>query len=187
MGLYREVFIFRIATSPPAIFWTGHGDLSVPADAVIGVSPAIALGAGHLINLPDLTQLINGTAERMDFVLSGVSSQTIAFAQEDAAEVPGARVDIGRMDLDADYQQTGDVEWEWTGEARRLTVGSEASDEGRTRTITLTVAAGDTRRSRPPMNFFTDADQRRRSPDDAVFSHVAMINAGTARRWGPAS
>lgn len=187
MGLYREVYVFRIDTDPPAIFWSGFGDLTVPADSVIGGSPAVALGAGQLISVPDLTQLVNGTAERLDFMLSGVSEETIAFAQEEAADVAGARVDIGRMDLDEAYQQIGDVEWEWNGEARKLSVRSDGSGDQRTRTIALTVSAGDTRRSRAPMNFFTDADQRRRSPDDDVFTHVALINAGTSRRWGPSS
>lgn len=187
MGLYREAYIFRIATDPPALFWSGFGDLIVPADTVIGETDDIALGAGQLVNIPDLTQLINGTAERIEFTLSGVTEETIGFAQEEAPDVAGARVDIGRMDLDESYQQIGEVEWEWTGEARRLGVSSEASGEGRMRSITLTVSAGDTRRSRAPLAFFTDADQRRRSPDDDVFSHVALINAGTSRRWGPAA
>ena len=186
MGLYRESFIFRIATDPPALFWTGEGDLEVPADAVVGVDPVIVQGGADLINIPDLTQLINGLAERVEFVVSGVSEQTIEFAQDEADQVPGARVDIGRIDFDEDYQQAGDVEWEWSGEARKLAVSSEVSQEGRTRSITLTVSAGDTTRSRSPLAFFTDADQRRRSADDDVFSHVALINSGTSRRWGPA-
>lgn len=187
MALYRESYIFRIATDPVALFWSGHGDLIVPADDVIGEDDAIAIGAGNLVNIPDLAQLVNGTAERLEFVLSGVSEQTIAFAQEEAADVAGARVDIGQMRMDSDWQQSAPVEWEWSGEARSLSVRSEATQDGRSRSITLTVAQGDTTRSRSPIAFFTDADQRKRSIDDAVFSHVALINAGTSRRWGPAS
>lgn len=186
MALYREAYIFRIATDPPVLFWTGFGDLAVPADAVVP-DDAIALGAGQLISVPDLEQLINGIAQRLDFTFSGVSEQTIAFAHEEAADVAGARVDIGRMDQGPDWQQLAPVEWEWTGEARSLTVGSQSTDEGRSRSITLTVAAGDTTRSRAPLAFFTDSDQRRRSSDDAIFSHVAGINSGTSRRWGPSS
>lgn len=187
MALYRESFIFRIATSPVAMFWTGPGNLLVPADTVIGVNDAIALGGRDLIDVPDLDGLINGTAERVEFTLSGVSDETIRFAQEEAADVEGARVDIGRMDFGPDWQQIGPIEWEWNGHAVSLGVGSQDTDQGRSRAITLTVAAGDVLRSRSPMNFFTDSDQRRRSADDAIFSNVAAINAGTSRRWGPAS
>lgn len=184
MAIYREGYIFRVDTPVPAMLWTGHGDLAVPADIVVP-SDSIALGGGDLINLPDLEQLINGLAQRADFRLSGVSAETIAMATEEAADVRGARVDIGRMDFGPDWQQIAPVEWEWSGEARRLSVNSEGSEEGRTRTITLTVVAGDTKRRRSPVSFFTDADQRRRSPTDSFFSHVAGINQGTSRRWGP--
>ncbi len=186
MALYREVYLFRISTDPAVLLWSGFGDLLVPSDDIVP-EDAIALGGGELVNVPDFEQLINGLAERAEFTLSGVSEQTIAFAKEEAADVAGARVDIGRMDLGPDWQQAGDVEWEWSGEARSLSVGSQGTGEGRNRTITLTVSAGDTTRSRAPLSFFTDADQRRRSADDAVFSHVAAINSGTTRRWGPAS
>lgn len=184
MGAYREAYLFRIATPDPVLLWSGHGPLPVPADAVLP-APALALGAGELVSIPDLDQLINGIAQRVDFVLSGVSQRTLAFALEEAPDVAGARVDIGRMDLDPDWQQIAPVEWEWTGEARSLSVGSQANDLGRQRSITLTVAAGDTTRSRAPLAFFTDADQRRRSPTDAILSHVAGIAGGTSRRWGP--
>jgi hypothetical protein len=36
-----------------------------------------------------------------------------------------------------------------------------------------------------PMAFFTDADQKKRSSTDTIFDHVAAINAGTSRRFGP--
>lgn len=185
MALYREAYIIRIASDPVALFWSGHGDLLVPADIVIGASDAIALGAGELVNIPDFQSLINGIAERLEFTISGVSEQTIRFALEDAPSVAGARVDIGRMDMGEDWQQIAPVEWEAVFEARSLTVESNDGGDGRTRSIKLTVAAGDTARSRAPLAFFTDSDQRRRSPDDAIFDHVAGINSGTSRRFGP--
>lgn len=186
MALYREGYIFRINTPTVAMFWSGFGELLVPADIVVP-EDSIALGAGELVNIPDLEQLINGTAERVDFTLSGVSQSTIRLAKEESPDVPGTRVDIGRMDFGPDWQQIAPVEWEWTGEARKLSVGSQNSENGRLRTLTLTVAAGDTTRSRAPLAFFTDADQRRRSPTDAIFSHVAGMSGGTSRRWGPKS
>lgn len=184
MALYRESYVFRIATDDPALFWTGHGDLYLPADDVLP-APTIALGGGQLVSLPELEQLINGVAQRIDVVLSGVNDRTVAFAQEESAQVPGAAVHIGRVNFDEAWQVVGAVEWEWTGEARTLSIGSEDGADGRQRTLTLRVAAGDTKRSRAPLAFFTDADQRRRFADDDFFSHVGAINAGTSRRWGP--
>lgn len=184
MALYRESFIFRIETDEPAMFWTGHGDLLLPADTVLG-EPEIALGGANLVNLPDVEQLINGVAQRVEIQLSGVSAETMRFAQEEAAQVPGAPVYIGRIQFDEAWQQAEPVEWEWSGEGKNLSVSSQDGDDGHVRTLTLRVGAGDTTRSRSPLAFFTDADQKRDFPDDDVFSHVAGINAGTSRRWGP--
>ncbi len=184
MPAYRESFVFYIGTDEPGIFWTGHTDLLLAPDDILP-APAIALGGGELVNLPDLEALINGTAQRVEVTVSGVSGETIRFAKQEAAQVPGAPVHIGRVEFDDDWQLAGPVEWEWSGEGQKLTVASDPSDRGRRRTIVLQIAAGATTRSRAPFAFFTDADQRRDFPDDAIFSHVAGINAGTSRRWGP--
>lgn len=185
MASYRESFVVRIACDPPALFWTGIGFLALEADAVIP-EPAIALGMGQIINIPDFQQLINGTAERLEYVLSGVSQETVRLAIDDAESVRGARVDIGRIEFDDAWQQDGPIEWEATLEARKLSVNRPTFSGGKiTRSITLLLASGDTMRSRASNSHFTDADQRRRSATDAIFSHVAGITAGTSRRWGP--
>lgn len=184
MALYRESFVFRLETDDPAMFWSGHGDILLPADSVLAV-PSIALGGGSLINFPDIDGLINGTAQRMDITLSGLSPETAALAAEESLQVPGAAAYIGRLTFDENWQLSGPVVWEWTGEARKLSVTGEAGEGDRTRSITLTLASGDTTRSRAAAAFFTDADQRRNYPTDAFFSHVAGITAGTSRRWGP--
>lgn len=184
MPAYRESYIFRVATDDPAIFWSGHGDLLLPADDVLP-DPVVVPGAGELVSLPELEQLINGVAQRVEVVLSGVDERTVAIAAEEASQVPGAAVHIGRVTFDDDWQVVGAVEWEWQGEARALTISSEDTGNGRQRTLTLRVAAGDTTRSRAPLAFFTDADQRRAFADDDFFSNVGAINSGTSRRWGP--
>lgn len=184
MPQYRESYVFRIETDTPAMLWTGHGDLLLPADGLVLDEPALALGGGGLIDVPDLEQLINGVAQRLEITLSGVNDAALVYAQEEAAQVPGAPVWIGRVEFDEEWQ-TASVEWEWQGEGRGLFVNRTDGDPP-TRHVVLKVASGDTTRSRAPVSFFTDADQRRKHPTDAFFSHVGQINAGTSRRWGPA-
>lgn len=184
MPSYRESFIFRLETNEPAMFWTGHGDLLLPADDVLP-EETIVSGGGDLVSLPEIEQLINGTAQRVEVTISGVSQRAVALAAEETPEVSGAAAYIGRIQFDEDWQLAGPVVWEWTGEGRALTVGGEDGSEGRTRSITLRLGSGDTTRSRAPLSFFTDADQRRDFPTDAFFSHVGAINSGTSRRWGP--
>lgn len=186
MASYRESFVARVDCDPPALLWSGLGPLAVPADAVIPAPGETALGAGQLIDVPDFQQLIGGTAERIDITFSGVDEETIRLALEDAPSVRGARVDVGTVQFDSDWQILS-VEWENTFEARSLTVSRPQASEGSAivRSISLTIVQGSTTRSRAKLAFFTDADQRRRSSDDAIFSHVAGINAGTSRRFGP--
>jgi len=179
----RESFGIRIEADPVARLWSGHVNLVIPADIIESV-PATYLGAGDLINAPDFEQLINGAAERIEVQLSGVSAEAMRLALEEAASVRGARVHFVRFDFDADWQLDG-VEYEAVFRADKLSVGSSPDDKGRARTITLSIGTEDTNRSRSPQAYFTDQDQRRRSPTDAFFSHIAGIAQGTSRRFGP--
>lgn len=184
MAIYRESIVVRIASDPPALLWSGLGLLPLPADGVIPEA-AYALGGGELVSMPDFQQLIGGTAERLEFVVSGVSEETLRLALEDAPSVRGARVDVGTIQFN-DAWQVASVEWEAVFEARSLSVSRPQSDSNSvSRSVSLTIVQGSTTRSRAKLAFFTDADQRRRSPDDSVFSHVGGINAGTSRRFGP--
>lgn len=184
MAVYRESILAYIACEDPALLWSGVGPLPVPADIVIP-EPMIALGGDGLVSVPDFQQLINGIAERVEFVVSGVDEETVRLALDDAPTVTGAPVHIGTVQFDEHWQILA-IEWEATFEARSLSVSRPAMSGGKAvRSLSLTIVAGDTRRSRAPNSFFTDADQRRKSPDDSFFSHVAGINAGTSRRFGP--
>ncbi len=185
MATYYESIVARIDCDPPALIWSGFGSLSLPADSVIPSGGEIALGAGELLSVPDFQQLINGTAQRLDFSLSGVSMDITRLAIEDAPSVRGARVDIGTIHFNDEWAITS-VEWEAVFEARTLSVSRAAEQDGQiSRTISLAIVQGDSRRARAANSFFTDADQRRKYPTDAIFSHVAGINAGTSRRFGP--
>jgi hypothetical protein len=82
----RESILIRIASDPPARIWSGIGDLLVPADDV-EPEDSIYLGGAVLISAPDFQQLINGTADRLEFTLSGVSSEVVALAMEEAESV----------------------------------------------------------------------------------------------------
>ena len=181
---YRESYIFHVGGDDPATLWSGHGDLLLLADSVLD-APTLAIGGPELVAIPDIEMVLNGTAQRFDISLSGVSDLSLQVAVENALTLPGSRAFIGRVPFDSNWQQ-GAVVWEWEGEVRKIGVQGDATEGGRARAITITLAHGDTTRSRAPTAYFTDADQRRDYPTDAAFSHVAGINAGTSRRWGPA-
>lgn len=183
MAEVLESYLLRIASDPPARIWSGAGDLEIPAD-IVEAEPAIYLGAGEMLNAPDFQHLINGVAERLEFSMSGVSEETMRLALEDAPSTKGAAVHLGRVDFDQDWQIIG-VEWEAVFRADFVAVDSKDTSGTRVRTITLSVGSGDTGRSYAPLSFFTDTDQRQRSPTDAIFSHVAGISGTATRRFGP--
>lgn len=183
MAVYRRSIIWRLACSPVARLWSGVGDLPLPGNK-LDPSGAVYRGAGALLQVPALKALMNGLADRVEFSVSGVSAETVRLAIEDRDSVQGAQLDVGYVNFDADWQPEL-VVWQWQGFADVLTTKSEANDQGRQRTISLSVASADTLRSNPQIARYTDADQRRRSPTDAIFSHVAGIAAGNTRRFGP--
>lgn len=184
MASYRRSYVFRLGSDPECWLWTGVGKLETPADAV-DPSGATWLGAGEIITLPALKALINGAADRVRFTLSGVSAATLRLALEDRESVRGAEARIGWVEFDVDWQLIGGVHWDWSGIADVISIERTATDTGASRSISLSVAASDTLRSNPPLTFWTSADQRRRSSDDAFCDEVASITLGASRRFGP--
>ncbi len=183
MAEIRESFLLKIDTPDPARVWSGVGPLVIPADAVES-APAEYKGAGELLGVPDFQQLINGVAERVEFVVSGVSDETVRLALADAPTVKFAMVYIGLVTFDANWQVIS-VEWEALYRADVLAVESQSQSGRRERTIRLSVGSEGTGRSYSPAAFFTDTDQRQRSATDSIFTHVASISRGVSRVFGP--
>jgi hypothetical protein len=184
MAVYRRSIIWRLACSPVSYLWSGVGDIQLPGDT-IDPQGATYKGAGALLSIPALKQLINGIADRVDFTVSGVTAETVRLALDDRQTIKGAVLRVGYILLDDDWQIIGKPVWEWKGAADILSIDRQSSDAGGQRTITLSVAATDTDRANPQLAWFTDANQRRRSSTDAIFDRVAGISAGSTRRFGP--
>ena len=175
--------IFRIDCDPPARLWGGVGWLDIPADSV-EAAPARYLGGGALCAVPDLEQVLNNTAGRVDVVVSGVNALTQSLALEEAPSVQGAIANAGFAYFDDD-QQLIEVEWVGTLKCDTLSPSNQQSQNGRTRSISLSLSTENTDRSRAPVAFWTHQDQQRLSPGDLFFDHVAGISGGTSRRFGP--
>lgn len=181
----KRLLLLRIATDPVARVCSGVNPVIIPDDAVESV-PAKYLGGGKLLSIPDLEQLINGTASRIDVTVSGVSAATLAIFQGESATLQGSDVHIGFAYQDDAWQIT-EVEWLAVYICGTPTTTSKQAQGERSRSISISIGTDFTDRSKAPISLFTDADQRRRSSDDAIFDHVSQISAGLSRSFAPSS
>lgn len=181
VGAPRYSVLVRFGTETPVRAWAGLGDLQIPADEV---EPAGAtyLGIGLLGNVPALRQLIGGVAERLEFSLSVPSGEVFALADDEAATIRAAPVDVGVIFFDEHWQQS-EVAWLWNGAADVPSVSRTANGLSVARTIRLSVGSAFTDRTRPRHTYFTNADQKRRSPTDDFCARVDLYTVNSTIKW----
>jgi hypothetical protein len=185
-GGVRPAVLLRIATDPVIRLWLGAvRDLAIAADAVEDVDGAIYQSMGLLVDVPQLNQLVNGQAARVEFQVSGVAvtGEVAALASGSASDIRGARVNVGFLAFDANWQIGTPVLWPWEGEADSLTVERQADASGATRVLRLSVGTALTGRRRPAINYFTDSDQKLRTADDDFFSEIRRYSAASTKVW----
>jgi hypothetical protein len=175
----KRILLLRIATDPVARVCSGAAPIIIPADSVES-APAKYLGGGRLVEIPELEQVINGTAQRLDITVSGVTPEIVRLFQEESEQLKGATVDIGEALQDDDWQIT---EVSWLGRLR-CDVGRQTGSRV-SRSITISLSSDDTDRSKAPGGYWTAAGQRKRSPTDRFYDHAAGLTSGTSRRFGP--
>lgn len=181
----RAALLMRVRTEPIMRMWGGVGYVEVPAGGAETDDGAIYSGMGELLGLPVVSQLLNGASERITFSLAGtvVTGELAAIASTSAADVRGAAVSIGFFVMDDDWQRISPVAWPWRGLADMVSV-DRATDQGRIiRTISLSVGSLFTGRKRPDTGYWSDPDQRRRSPTDTFCDRVKTYEQGTTKVW----
>lgn len=160
--------------------WLGVGDYEIAPD-LIDSQGGVYLGLGQLLAVPPLNQLINGLAERVEFVLSGVDALSFGLADQHANEVRGAPVHLALLPLGEDFQPLSPPIWAWEGEADVLRVNKDG--RSLTRSVSVSVGSIMTGRRRPRPRHYSGIDQRQRSPDDAFCDRIGIYNAGSTRKW----
>lgn len=181
VGAPRYSVLVRFGMVTPVRAWAGLGDLEIPAD---DVEPAGAtfLGIGLLGNVPALRQLIGGVAERLEFSLSVPSGEVFALADEEAASVRSAPVDVGVIFFDEDWQQS-EVAWLWNGVADVPSCSRTGNGLNVVRTVRISVGSAFTDRTRPQHTYFTNADQKRRSATDDFCHRVDLYSVNSTIKW----
>jgi len=182
--IVRVGIFLKVASTPAIRVWAGVGKFRAPPSA-IELGGEIYLGMGTLVGVPSVSALINGLAQRVEFTLAGVTAEILALADEEADVVRSAQVNLGIIGFDRYWQPIGTHRWLWEGEADSPRVQHTGGQDGSaSRTIGLSVGSAFTGRRRPPrLSFYTDPDQRSRSPTDRSCEHVNRYAEGTTVRW----
>lgn len=184
----RGCVLLRVATSPVIRISSCVSDFPIPADLIEDGEDAIYTGWGELLDLPKFNMLINGLAEKVEFTVSATmaTGELAALASSEAADIRGAAVNVGWCAMDEDWQRISPVAWPWDGEAHSLKVNrapAAADTPGVVQSITLPVASLLSGRKRPSPSYWTDPDQKRRSPTDRFCDRVKTYEVGTTRVW----
>lgn len=171
----RLGIFFRLHIDPIARLWLGIGHCEAGMDAVDG-DGATYEGLGEITNLPAFQQLINGTAERVEFRLSGVSQRAVALAASEASDVKGVALLVGLGAFDKDWQLVADPVWLRRLVVDYLSIAVDQTGSGESlqtiRSLSLSARSAMTGRRRPALSFFTDDDQQTRSPGDRFCEHA---------------
>lgn len=186
-GNVRAAIFLRVDVQPtPLRMWAGIGDFAVAADLVETEDGAIYSGMGELMSLPQVSQLINGLAERVEFKVAGtfIDARIAQMASEEAGLILRAETNLGFLVLDKDQQVMSPMAWLWSGEADSLMIDRDDGAKGQViRTLTLSVGSVMTGRRRPTPEYWTDPAQKLRSADDRFCENVAGYNIGTIEIW----
>ncbi|MBN9007235.1 MAG: hypothetical protein J0H40_17695 [Rhizobiales bacterium] len=177
---------FRLETDPVVRLWLGFGDIE-PGINVLDTEGATYTGFGEIGTLPALSQLINGAAERIEFVLSGVSGDLLKIASGgDAEQVKGKRVSVGIMLLCQDWQPLGSIKWMRHLTADFLSLQQQPVTDMKqafVRTISLSCGSLLTARRRPNYSYFTDQDQQGRHPGDRFCERTSVYANDFQKTW----
>jgi hypothetical protein len=179
----RIGIFFRMATTPIVRVWLGVGDIMPGVSAYDTTADVVYSGLGQLIDVPALSQLINGVADRISFHASGVSPEVVALTSS-GANIKGAVVTIGVALFGGQWQQLGPPKWLFRGRADYVSLQqqSESSGKGVTRVVELSVGSLFTGRRRRGLSFLTDRDQQTRHPGDRFCERTALYSEST-KTW----
>lgn len=185
-GAYNLGLFFRLDTTPALHLWWGVSDKPAQIDA-LDVAGQIYNGAGLISDVPDaLEMLINGTASRVDWEMSGVPPSLTAELASAAPSVVGARVDFAIAALDSRWQIIGTPVSVWVGTADFWAEAQSPQADvtkPKLRKIILSTMAGDSSRSLPYFATWTDIDQQQISATDTFCERVPRYYVGQVITW----
>ncbi len=183
-GSHQLGIFLRIDTDPALHMWFGINNIPANFDS-IDPDGTVYLGGGRLVGVPTLEVLVNGTADSVEFTLSGIDPTTATKTIDSLPLVRGASVHMGITTLDQYFQPMSDIIPIWTGTASHVGEQSPAVASGQSVTLTLSLAvvAGEATRSRPARTLWSSAHQKAISPTDKFCDETARLARGVQPTW----
>ncbi|MBR0695943.1 hypothetical protein [Bradyrhizobium lablabi] len=184
-GITSIGIFFRLDTVPPVRLWLGFGNIA-PGINVLDPEGAVYAGFGALRDIPTINQLLNGSAERVEFALSGTDADILSLVSDDDVErVKGRRATVGFALMATDWSLLGQVHWCAFYVADYLELAQQPSDATQqiVRTVSLSCGSRFTGRRRPSLSYFSDQDQQRRFPGDLFCSLTKQYAHGFNKQW----
>lgn len=184
-GSHQLGIFMYVGTDPALHLYFGVNDIPANFD---GVDPAgtVYLGGGRLNGIPTLEVLVNGTADSVQFTLSGVDTVTGSKVLDDLPEVRGADVMLGLTTLDDYYQPMSNPISIWAGTASHVSEASSAAGQAEEPSldIALSVMTGEATRSRAARSLWSAPHQKALSPTDKFCDETARLARGVQPAWG---
>lgn len=180
----RSVF-FRLATDPKLLYWSGFGEI-VSEMRDVAVSDETYIGGGKLGNIEGLAQFVNGQADRLDFVVSGLDDNAVQKLDAAAPPVAGASLHIGILAFDAAWQPATSLipVAALTADYVKISISTAKQGQPASALITLSAHYGDVMaHTRPKATYYTPPHQRLIDPDDKAFSRVSLYQQNYRVAW----
>lgn len=185
-GMQRIGVFFRLDVDPVVRIWLGAGNIQ-PGVNAYDLTGAEYNGFGAIQDVPAFKQLINGTAERVEFSISGVSGKVLEIASGgDSEQVKGKRVAVGFAIMDEAWALLGAVKWCANYTADFLAIHQVVPDDPMqsvVRTVTLSCGTLLTSRRRPALSYLSDQDQQARYTGDLFCQRAPVYANGFTKTW----
>ncbi|MGN6304824.1 MAG: hypothetical protein ACTHNH_08415 [Mesorhizobium sp.] len=185
-GSHQLGIFFRLALEPePLRLWLGVNDIPAGIASVDPTTQETYLGGGILQDVPMLEAVLNGVADRAEFIISGVDPATMARWNLDDIKVRGKAFHVGITTLDDYYQPMSPIIPMTTGRASRITEAQPpvTGTDSPTVTLALSVGFGITTRDRTSQALWSSPHHKAAHPGDRFCDGTARMERGAPVTW----
>lgn len=176
-GTHRPAIFLRVDLATPVRFWFGVGDIKTDIDATD--SGATYSGLGDIMTLPAFSQVLNATADRIDFTLNGVSARVASLFSAQSDNIKGKYLRLGFSMFSQDWSLAGTPVWLRTLIMDYLSIQGDAQ----TRSVMISTATVFSGRRRSRTQYFTDAEQQIISSGDRFCENAQLYSMGINKPW----